>query len=59
MAPVFGAQIRGVGAGIVGLIIMMILAGIFGFIGVAVVAIDYNIVLGSTGGVEMDLGVKM
>jgi hypothetical protein len=58
MASVFGAQMLGVGAGIVGLILMMILGAIFGFIGGAIIAIVYNIVLGATGGVEMDLEVK-
>ena len=48
----------GLGGGIVGLILMMILGAIFGFIGGAIVAIVYNIVLGATGGVEMDLEVK-
>ena len=32
--------------------------GVLGFIGGAIVAIIYNIVLGATGGVEMDLDVK-
>ena len=44
--------------GLVALGIMTIIGGIIGFIGGAVVAIIYNIVLGASGGIEMDLDVK-
>ena len=57
MGSALGAHMLGIGAGIVGLIFMVILGGIFGFIGGAIVAIVYNLVLGATGGVEMDLEI--
>jgi hypothetical protein len=37
---------------------MVIIGGIIGFIGGAIVAIIYNIVLGAMGGVELDLEVR-
>jgi hypothetical protein len=58
MGSVFGAHALGIGAGLVGLIIMVILGGVAGFIGGAIVAVVYNIILGATGGIEMDLEVK-
>jgi len=53
-----GAHALGIGAGLVGFVIMIILGGVLGFIGGAIVAIVYNIVLGAIGGVEMDLEAK-
>lgn len=58
MASVMDTQALGVGAGLVGLVLMVIIGGVGGFIGGAIVAIVYNLVLGATGGVEMDLEVK-
>jgi hypothetical protein len=58
MSSAMGAHALGIGAGLFGLIIMTILGGVLGFIGGAIVAIIYNIVLGATGGIEMDLEVK-
>jgi len=59
MGSVMDTQALGVGAGLVGLVLMVILGGVGGFIGGAIVAIVYNLVLGATGGVEMDLEVKI
>jgi hypothetical protein len=58
MGSVMGSHALGFGAGLIGLVLMTILGGVFGFIGGAIVAIIYNIVLGATGGIEMDLEVK-
>ncbi|HVN73106.1 MAG TPA: hypothetical protein VMT44_00765 [Methanoregula sp.] len=58
LGSAFGSHMIGAGLGLVGLVVMVILGGIFGFIGGAIVAIVYNIVLGAIGGVEMDLEVK-
>jgi hypothetical protein len=58
MGSVWGFQALGIGAGLVGLVIMVMIGGVAGFIGGAIVAIVYNIVLGAIGGVEMDLEVK-
>jgi hypothetical protein len=58
MGSVMGSHIRGFGAGLVGLVLMTLLSGMFGFIGGAIVAVIYNMVLGATGGIEMDLEVK-
>ena len=58
MGSAFGTHIPGFGFGIIGLIIMIVLGGIFGFIGGAIVAFVYNVVLGAIGGVEMDLEAK-
>lgn len=58
MGSALGAHMLGLGVGIVGLVFMVIVGGIFGFIAGAIVAIVYNIVLGATGGIEMDLEVK-
>ncbi|MDD1689095.1 MAG: hypothetical protein LUQ66_00340 [Methanoregula sp.] len=44
--------------GLVALGITTIIGGVMGFIGGAIVAIIYNLVLGATGGIEMDLEVK-
>jgi len=58
MASAMGTQALGIGAGIFGLVIMIIFGGIGGFISGAVVSFIYNIVLGAIGGIEMDLEVK-
>jgi hypothetical protein len=58
MGSLSGSHILGIGAGLAGLVIMVILGGVFGFIGGVIVAIIYNIVLGAMGGVEMDLEAK-
>jgi hypothetical protein len=55
---IMGAMGLGFAGGLFALILMIIIGGIFGFIGGAIVAIVYNVVLGATGGVEMDLEVK-
>lgn len=44
--------------GLVGFVFMIIIGGVVGFIGGAVVAFIYNLVLGATGGIEMDMEVK-
>jgi hypothetical protein len=44
--------------GLVALVLMIIIGGVIGFIGGAVVAIIYNVVLGATGGLEMEMEVK-
>ncbi len=53
-----GIHALGIGAGLVGWVMMIIIGGIGGFIGGAIAAIVYNIVLGAIGGIEMDLEVK-
>ena len=58
MGTVLGSHTLGLGAGLFGLIFMVIIGGIIGFIGGAVVAVIYNIVLGAMGGVELDLEVR-
>lgn len=58
MGSVLGSHALGIGAGLFGLVIMVIIGGVFGFIGSAIVAVIYNIVLGAMGGVELDLEVK-
>jgi hypothetical protein len=58
MGTVLGSHTLGFGAGIFGLIFMVIIGGIIGFISGAVVAVIYNIVLGAMGGVELDLEVR-
>ena len=58
IAAAMGRGALGAGIGIVGLIIMIIVGAIAGFIGGAILAIIYNIVLGAIGGIEMDLEVK-
>jgi hypothetical protein len=58
MGSVLGSHALGIGAGLAGLVIMVILGGIGGFIAGAVVAVIYNIVLGAMGGVELDLEAK-
>ena len=58
MASVMGTHALGVGAGLVGLVIMVIFGGVVGVIGGAIVAIVYNIVLGTMGGIEIDLETK-
>jgi hypothetical protein len=58
IGTVLGSHTLGFGAGLFGLIFMVIIGGIIGFIGGAIVAIIYNIVLGAMGGVELDLEVR-
>ncbi len=58
MGSALGTHLLGIGAGIVGWIMMIVIGGIGGFIGGAIVAVVYNIVLGAIGGIEMDLEVK-
>jgi hypothetical protein len=58
MGSVMGTHALGFGAGLVGLVIMVIVGGIVGFTGGVIVAIVYNIVLGAMGGIEMDLEAK-
>ncbi len=53
-----GSQALGIGAGIVGLVVMIIAGGVFGFIWGAFAAVIYNIILGAIGGIELDLEVK-
>jgi len=59
MGSVFGAPALGIGAGLLGLVFMVIIGGVIGFIGGIIVAIVYNIVLGAMGGIEMDLEAKV
>jgi hypothetical protein len=59
MGTVMGSHSLGFGAGLFGLIFMVIFGGIIGFIGGAIVAVIYNIVLGAMGGVELDLEVRV
>jgi hypothetical protein len=58
MGSVSGYHALGIGAGLVGLVIMVIVGGVAGFISGAIVVIIYNIVLGAMGGIELDLEVK-
>ena len=58
MGTVLGSHTLGFGAGLFGLIFMVIIGGIIGFISGAVVAVIYNIVLGAMGGVELELEVR-
>jgi hypothetical protein len=58
MGPGMGSPALGFAGGLGALGLMTLLGGVFGFIGGAIVAFVYNIVLGVTGGLEMDLGVK-
>jgi hypothetical protein len=58
MGSVMGSQAPGFAGGLVALGFMTIIGGIFGFIGGAVVAFIYNLVLGASGGVEMEMEVK-
>jgi len=46
------------GSGIVSFIFMVIIGIVAGFVGGAIVAYIYNLILGATGGIEMDLEVK-
>jgi hypothetical protein len=58
-AAAMGAGALGAGGvGIAGFIMMIILGGSGGFIGGAVIAFVYNVVLGAIGGIEMDLEAK-
>ena len=58
IASVMGTPAVGIGAGIFAFVIVIVAGGVLGFIGGAIVAVVYNIVLGATGGIEMDLEVK-
>ncbi|MFA6332144.1 MAG: hypothetical protein WCX22_04255 [Methanoregula sp.] len=58
MGSVMGTHALGFAGGLVALCIMTIIGGVIGFIGGAVVAIIYNLVVEATGGVELDLEVK-
>jgi hypothetical protein len=58
MASAIGMHALGIGAGLVGWIIMIIIGGIGGFVSGAIVAIVYNIVPGAIGSIGMDLEVK-
>lgn len=57
-SALMGSAEVGLGAGIVAFFMMIIVGGVAGFIGGAVVALVYNLVLGATGGIEMDLELK-
>jgi hypothetical protein len=58
MGSVMGSHALGFAGGLVALGFMTIIGGIFGFIGGAVVAFIYNLVLGASGGVEMEMEVR-
>ncbi|MGA2122183.1 MAG: hypothetical protein ABSG49_09105 [Methanoregula sp.] len=58
MGYLMGTQALGIVGGLVALVFMIIIGGVFGFIGGVIVSVVYNIVLGASGGVEMDLEVK-
>jgi hypothetical protein len=58
IGSMMGSHALGIGAGIMGLIVMIIIGGIGGFISGAIGAIIYNIILGAIGGIEMDLETK-
>lgn len=57
-AALMGARALGLGAGIAGFVFMIIIGAVGGFVWGAVMAIIYNIILGTIGGIEMDLEVK-
>jgi hypothetical protein len=58
MGSVLGSHALGIGAGLAGLVLMVIIGGVVGFISGAIIVVIYNIVLGAMGGIEMDLEVK-
>lgn len=58
MGTVMGTHMLGFAGGLVVLGLMTIIGGIVGFIGGAIVALIYNLVLGATGGLEMDMEIK-
>ena len=58
MGTAMGLHALGFAGGLVILGLMTIIGGIFGFIGGAIIAIIYNVVLGATGGLEMKMDVK-
>jgi len=58
MATAMGAGALGAGVGFAGFIMMIIIGAVGGFVGGAIIAFVYNIVLGFIGGIEMDLEVK-
>jgi hypothetical protein len=58
MGTVMGSHAIGFAGGLVALGFMVIMGGIFGFIGGVVLAFIYNLVLGASGGIEMELEVK-
>ena len=57
-AAMAGAHALGIGAGMIGLVFMIVIGGIGGFIWGAVVAVIYNIILGAIGGIELDLEAR-
>jgi len=57
-AALMGARALGIGAGIVGLVVMIVIGAVGGFIWGAILAVIYNIILGAIGGIEMDLEAK-
>jgi len=58
MAAAMGAAALGAGMGIAGLFFMVIIGGIGGFVGGAIIAVIYNLVLGVIGGIVVDLEAK-
>jgi len=58
MGTGMGMHALGFAGGLVMLGIVTIVGGIIGFIGGAVIAFIYNVVLGATEGLEMDMEVK-
>lgn len=57
-AAMMGARGLGIGAGIIGFILMIVIGVVGGFIWGAIMAVIYNTILGAIGGIEMDLEVK-
>lgn len=57
-SAMMGSPVVGAGAGLVAFMLAVTGGGILGFIGGVIVAVMYNIVLGASGGIEMDLEVK-
>jgi hypothetical protein len=58
MGSLTGHDVFGFGAGLVGLILLIAIGGMAGFISGALMALVYNTVLGAIGGIEMDLELK-
>lgn len=58
IGSMMGSQGLGIGAGIVGLVVMIIIGGIGGFISGAIGAFIYNIILRLIGGIEIGLEMK-
>jgi len=57
-AAAMGGGALGAGVGIAGFIMIVIIGAVGGFVGGAIIAFVYNIVLGFMGGIEMDLEIK-